>query len=820
MSPVLRPFCQNVGAAMADDDAAEAGDKTTTVPARSAEDTPTLLRAPHGPRDDAMLAPGATVAGRYRIVALVGRGGMGSVYRADDLVLGQAVALKFISTRASPGAIELLTDEVRIGRRITHPNVCRLHDIVENQGQRFLVMEFVDGEDLSSLLRRLGSLPHETALAIARDVAAGLAAAHAEGVVHRDLKPGNVMIDGRGRARITDFGLAIAAADADARREVAGTPAYMAPEQLRGDAVDARADLYALGLILCELLTGRRLNQGRSLTEIAASPASVPASLAAWVPQIDPALERFVLRALDPDPARRPASARELLALLPVPDPLTSAVAAGETPTPEMVAAAATRGTLTRAVGLAMVVAIVAGLLVVAAIAQRSRLQALARVPPDTLQARARAVVERLAPGLVAARTAWWFEPDRELLRSPEFRAARTWQEVAALDPGLVRFVYRQGEDSLVARNAADTISSLYILQGGRVTFDDPPLAAGMATVVLDRTGGLLRADAITAEGEPRADTPGPRPIPRRRPATGLARLSAGLQVSLMLLSFGVAIVFALRNRRSGRADERGATRISVYACLSLLASWVLACDHASDPAAELRLFSIGFGSAVTAAVILWFFYLALEPFVRRRFPLALVSWSRLLNGRLRDSLVARDLVVGIAGGVAARLLLDALAAAPPLWGGQAGVVATLQAIGPFRRTLGNFLLLQVDSLEFGIGAIFLLVFLQRAVRKTWAAIALWMAIFLGTSLAYPGAAPYLALLLALLLRFGLLAAVAANLVAGVLLYASLTLDPTAWFFGRSVAVLATLASVACALALVATRPAPAATTASLTKRA
>ncbi|HEY6329117.1 MAG TPA: serine/threonine-protein kinase, partial [Blastocatellia bacterium] len=153
---------------------------------------------------------GDVIAGRYRIVGLLGKGGMGEVYRAEDLKLYQQVALKFL-----PGVLEndgaalaRLHSEVRIARQIAHPNVCRVFDIGEVDGHHFISMEYVDGEDLSSLLRRIGRLPQDKAVEIARQLASGLAAAHEAGVVHRDLKPANIMIDGRGRARITDFGLA------------------------------------------------------------------------------------------------------------------------------------------------------------------------------------------------------------------------------------------------------------------------------------------------------------------------------------------------------------------------------------------------------------------------------------------------------------------------------------------------------------------------------------------------------------------------------------------------------------------------------------
>ena len=156
-------------------------------------------------------APGTVLGERYRIVSVLGRGGMGEVYRAEDLMLGEVVALKFLPRHlaSDPARVAQLIDEVRIGRQISHSNVCRIHDIGEVNGRHYLSMEYIDGEDLASLLRRVGRLSSDKAGEIARQLCAGLAAAHAKGVLHRDLKPANVMIDGRGHARITDFGLAV-----------------------------------------------------------------------------------------------------------------------------------------------------------------------------------------------------------------------------------------------------------------------------------------------------------------------------------------------------------------------------------------------------------------------------------------------------------------------------------------------------------------------------------------------------------------------------------------------------------------------------------
>src|SRR5215217_1153822 len=206
--------------------------------------------------DDARFVPGTILSQRYRIVGLLGKGGMGEVYRADDLRLGQPVALKFLpeSVDTDPARLTQLHTEVRMARQVSHPNVCRVYDVGEYEGHTFLSMEYVDGEDLSSLIRRVGRFPQDRGVELARQICAGLAAAHDRGVVHRDLKPANIMLDGSGRIRITDFGLAGAAGETLR----SGTPAYMAPEQLAGGEVTLRSDIYSLGLVLFELFTGHR----------------------------------------------------------------------------------------------------------------------------------------------------------------------------------------------------------------------------------------------------------------------------------------------------------------------------------------------------------------------------------------------------------------------------------------------------------------------------------------------------------------------------------------------------------------------------------
>src|SRR5215469_12209159 len=250
-----------------------------------------------GSVDEGRFVPGTMVAGRYRVAGLLGRGGMGEVYRATDLTLGQAVALKFLPEAASSDerALVRFYNEVRMARQVTHPNVCRVYDIGQVQGMHYISMEFVDGEDLGSLLRRIGRLPVDKAVETARKICAGLSAAHEKGVLHRDLKPANVMIDGRGQVIIMDFGLAGLAGQlqGDVR---SGTPAYMAPEQLAGTDVTVKSDIYALGLLLYEIFTGKRAFDAASLMELMQmQERAAPASITSVAKDLDPAVERLVL---------------------------------------------------------------------------------------------------------------------------------------------------------------------------------------------------------------------------------------------------------------------------------------------------------------------------------------------------------------------------------------------------------------------------------------------------------------------------------------------------------------------------------------------
>ena len=455
-------------------------------------------------------APGTVLAGRYRIVGLIGRGGMGEVYRADDLKLGQPVALKFLPRRlaSEPSWIERFYAEVRHSRGVSHPNVCRVYDVGEIEGRHFLSMEYVDGEDLASLLRRIGRLPADKAVEIARELCAGLAAAHDKGVLHRDLKPSNVMIDGRGRAKITDFGLAVGVEDDKGGAEVSGTPAYMAPEQLSGKGASVQSDVYALGLVLYEIFTGRKPFEAATLGEWRRKHSEDPPTAPSTVtPGVDPVVERVILRCLEKDPKARPRSVAAVAAALPGGDPLAAAIAAGETPSPEMVAAAGNDDAMKPAAAWACLLSILAGLALAAWLSPRAFRHGHVPLekPPEALAERSKEIIRRFGFTEKAVGSAWGFDGNGEYRRWVEEhdKSKTRWKDMEDGRPASIYFWYRQSPGQLVPERFRGEDSN-----GIAVTESDPPpTTSGMIGVELDPLGRLIRFEAVPPSGPQASST-------------------------------------------------------------------------------------------------------------------------------------------------------------------------------------------------------------------------------------------------------------------------------------------------------------------------
>ena len=831
-------------------------------------------RATAVPAQKQRFAPGTLIASRYRIISRLGKGGMGEVFRADDLILGQPVALKFLP-EAARGNANLLTrfyDEVRIARQVGHKNVCRVYDIGEIGGQPYLSMEYIDGEDLASLLRRIGRLPGDKAIEFARKLCAGLASAHAQGVLHRDLKPANIMVDGRGEIRIMDFGLAGIAEQLQGAEIRNGTPAYMSPEQLAGREVSVQSDIYALGLVLYEMFTGKPPFEADTIAEMVRlreeSQVTNPSTL---VPELDKTAERAILRCLDADPKNRPVSALALAAMLPGGDPLAEALAAGETPSPEMVASAGSDEGLSLKIAVPVAAGAVA--MLIAFCIWYPKTQLLNRIPlensPEVLAAKARDLARGLGFPDRPADTASGFLVDGgnlDYMRQLNTRGNQAWTRALAVPPSPLFFWYRQSPAAFVARDIANH---------GAVTTDDPPLTtSGMVYIALEPDGRLKWLRAVPPQFEPAGNGAGApdwtpffaaahldpsqfqpdqpqwtplaatdhrsawsgaypgrpeikirveaaslhgKPVlfevfwpwtkPRRAPQTsGLS--SAQLAIlggEALTVIFGIAACFIARyNWKAGRGDMRGAIRIGAYiASLNLLA-WILLTHHVSTPAEKELTFEAVAG-AVYEGFLYWVVYLALEPWVRRYWPQTLISWSRLLAGRWRDPMIGRDLLFSAPLAMVYALLIMGLRLTllhlgrPPTQG------HSLYDLMGLHMAVGNLVLRLHNAVLDGL-QVFLALFVLRALlRKQWLAALTFVLIetildSYSEGLGYyfsPFYAAVYGILVAIMLRFGLLATVFTIFLVNFTESNFLTTDFSAWYGESSALALVVLIAVA-----------------------
>jgi len=808
--------------------------------------------------------PGAMVAGRYRIVGLIGRGGMGEVYRADDLKLGQPVALKFLppAFEQDPGRLARLLTEVKLARQVSHPNVCRVYDVGDvdpstgsGQARHFLSMEYVDGEDLASLLVRIGRLPGDRAAQMARQLCAGLAAAHEQGILHRDLKPANVLIDGRGRAKITDFGVAGMAETIQGAEVRAGTPEYMAPEQMAGTEVSVRSDIYSLGLVLYELFTGKQAFSAGSIAELARlQQETTPTNPSTLVDGFDPVVERVIQHCLERDPANRPPTALAVAAALPGGDPLAAALAAGETPSPELVAAAGDRVDVKPWLAWTCLAVVLIGLPLLVFFSSKVMLfaQVPLELPPEVLEARAQEIVAELGFEEPPAGTAQGFlHNTRYLGWMGDEVAAADWPDALAGPPSSLYYWYRQSPQPLT------TVNQLR----ARVGWTDPPSTRpGMISVGLDTEGRLVRFLRVpTDEDAARADVAAPdwsalfafaeldpdrfEPVePKLAPPAYadqraawegsfasrpelILRVEAAalggrpvyfrtsgpwtesastLQGTQRVLAFVASLVFAglalaaallaRSNIRQGRGDRKGAKRFALFMLGVVLLIWIFSVNNV--PGFQLiNRFTIQIGTALVVAGIAWVTYLAIEPFVRRRWPDTLVSWARLLDGKWRDPLVGRDLVLGAALAVAL-VGLDQLTALAPSWIGQpvAYERPVLDELLGGRLVVASLLQCVTGIVVIMLALLSMVVF-RVLLRKTWAAFLvtlLLIILFTAPTAVSTGqillTSVFWFALLVVLMRFGLLAATAAMVLHMPLGHGTITANLGAWYGGYTIA--------------------------------
>ena len=819
--------------------------------------------------EEGRFPPGTLLLDRYRIVALLGRGGMGEVYRATDLKLGQPVAIKFLPEALAEDerALARFRNEVRIARQVSHPNVCRVYDIGEIDGLQFLSMEYVDGEDLGSLLRRIGRVPADKALEIARKLCAGLAAAHDKGVLHRDLKPANIMLDGRGNVLITDFGLAVLSGEVADHEIRHGTPAYMAPEQLAGHEVTAKSDLYSLGLVLYEIFSGKRAFEANSLAElIKLRESSSPVSLTTLVKDIDPAVERVISRCLAPDPRNRPVSALAIAAALPGGDPIAAALAAGETPSPDMVAASGETEGMSPRVAVALLAGIVVALAAVAWLHAETSL--LEKIPfensPEALTAKAREIVRTLGYAQRPASTAGGFSFSGDYAQwLPQHNSSPSrWSGIDRGQPALVYFWYRQSPrdfDPAYELQVHELTPVIFASGEIRVRLDPqghlldflamppekdasqgPPPAADWNALFhaagLDPAkfqpaepqwlplGGFdtraawvgsyplapqipLRVEAASWRGKPvnfRLVVPWSSPgrmIQNQDNASSRAANIISTTI-LCIIVLGAALL-ARYNARLKRSDTRGAARLGGFVFAAYTLQYLFSMYHAPN-GGEVDRLADALSEALFKGAVIWVLYLAVEPFVRRRWPQTIVSWSRVLAGRWKDPLVGGDILIGVGFGLFWGLVFGSMFLIAENRG-ELPNAAGLDVLAGMRYVVSGFLSLIASSILSAFGTFFLIFLLRLVVRKEWLAAVCFVGIFVLFKVLGAGelwTIPFFVVIYAafavLLLRYGIVPLIVGMLTADCLLNAPLTLNFSSWYF--STAVISLLVFLAIAL--------------------
>lgn len=680
--------------------------------------------------------------------------------------------------------LERFHSEVRIARQISHPNICRVYDIGEFEGTPFISMEYVDGDDLGALLGSIGRLPSDKALETARKLCAGLAAAHDKGVIHRDLKPQNIMMSKRGEIVIMDFGLAAVADSLGGPEARNGTPAYMAPEQLRGSEVTAKSDIYALGLVLYEIFTGKKPYEAKSIPELIQLQESTnhsSLSMTSISADIDPAVEKIIKRCLHPDPAMRPSSPLAIAAALPGGDPLAAALAAGETISPELLAASGKREPVPFKYTFPALLAVAAVIIAVPIVGQKIYAinYAPTIMPPEVLAQKARdnaAILGYAEPPLDSNHSLRYPAGYYGWLQRLNEKGKADWHSAFASEAAY-QLRYRQSPRLLMA------------LPDGRVGDSRPASdVSGMWTMDVDAYGRLRHFEAVPPQlvkslQSPVAVDPVPafraagldlaqfaeaspqwtpaHPFDHRRAWKGRHPGFPSMDLTVTLASFQGRVVdfrmdwpwsepdrmgpdkqartrfngemvnlffrasglmaciwFASRNLRFRRGDKRGALRIAVAYFLFQIARIPGTFHLVPDPAvANILLFHIA--DAFFYAALVWLLYVALEPIVRARWPHSIIAWSKAISGQFTDPLLGSHVLYGsLAGCVMAALFLGIQ------WfdvyeGGRPMQVGLDAAMG-IREWFAFMFRNLANGMTNGMTTMFLMFGLRHIFRKDW----------------------------------------------------------------------------------------------------
>ena len=620
------------------------------------------------------------------------------------------------------------------------------------------------------------------------------------------------------------------------------------------------------------MFTGKRRFDGRSIEEIRSQHrAAKPPSLSTAVRGIDPEIERIIARCVEENPAARPASAHAIIASLPGGDPLDAAVAAGETPSPAMVAAAGQTGELRPAVAWPLVIAAVAAVVLVAVMASRSAVLGVVPLPksPDVLDARAQEIAERLGySDRTSAAHEWIVDNDYARYVIGHNPSPDQWRAAARTRPGLFHFIYRSSTRPMIAWKAEWLID----------TNDPPFVQPGMTRIGLDPLGRLISFEAIPPQKEDAATAatadwnvlfreasldpslfhevrpvwsaptdvdekkawegtlteqpdialhleagahrgridwfkvfgPWDAPVPLQEPATPAFILTSTIVATLGSgLLIIPALVMAVRNFRRGRADRRGAFRLALVITAMTAVAMVIHADHAATPE-EWSVMQGILAWSIWAGTFTWLVYMALEPYVRRKLPHTLIAWNRLLAGHVRDPMVGRDLLVGALAGAAVLSIAPLEVILPPWFGAPAPAPVGTYRPARERAPRGVFSDRQRAVLhDLAFEMLFTFVLFRAVFRRYWVAVALTFLVFVTvfTQSSSASGAPMplvlaaaglsVAVILYILLRWGLLAALAMGMVYGGLSAVPLTLDASSWYAGRSYFVLAACAALA-----------------------